>query len=366
MALIDLKTNLKDLSYVDPNFKNTTGAPYVYKDHTDYESDPSKLKASNEIQARIDETVRIAKLLIDNPGLKFAGKQAAILAAKNLLEDNRLGLVDVGREVASLLASVVAQVPINGTGVHFDKYELYNSKYYISKSGYNDALYRGKITIKTVNSKISDLPTNTFDDYELTTSGSIDDIKLDTVPVYFSPVGSTQDPLLFRGFISSISDNTSPSFNSYNFVGRGEPVHTYMNTNRTLSFSLQVPVFSKGEQGRIYQKASQLISFGYPKYNENNLPEGTLIKLKIGDLYNIHGVFTSINHTIDTNVPWSVGDTEMLLPQVLNFSLSLNIIHNKLPQRGGALQTFLTQDSRLVPAGTVAGGPLTENGIVTE
>jgi len=85
------------------------------------------------------------KLLVDNPGLKFAGKQAAILAAKNLLEDSRLGLVEVGREVTSLLASAVAQVPVNGTGVHFDKYELYNSKYYIGKSGYNDALYRGKI-----------------------------------------------------------------------------------------------------------------------------------------------------------------------------------------------------------------------------
>lgn len=354
MPLIDLKSNLKDLSFVDPNFRNTTGAPYVYKDHTDYEANPSKLKSSNEIQARIDETVRIAKLLIDNPGLKFAGKQAAILAAKNLLEDSRLGLVEVGREVVSLLASAVAQVPVNGTGVHFDKYELYERGYYIGKSGYNDALYRGEINIPAVNTRGRD----SLDiQYQLSKSGSINEIIEDTVPVAFQPVGSTLDPLTFRGFITNISDNTSPNFNSYNFVGRGEPVFTYMNTGRTLGFDLQVPIFNAGEQSNVYRKANRLMSFGYPKYN-GNLPEGTLFKFIIGNLYNLYGVFTSINQSIDTNVPWSAGDTEMLLPQVLNFSINLNIIHNQLPQRN--LQSgFITEGINLLPSAGVEVGPVT-------
>jgi len=114
-----------------------------------------------------------------------------------------------------------------------------------------------------------------------------------------------------------------------------------MNTGRTLSFNLQVPIFNENEQARVYKKANELISFGYPKYNNNNLPEGTLLSFRIGDLYNLHGVFTSINHSIDTNVPWSRGDTDRLLPQVLNFSLSVNVIHNQLPQRGKIFQDEL-------------------------
>ena len=356
MALIDLKTNLKDLSFVDPNFRNTRGgAPYVYKDHTDYEANPSKLKSSNEIQARIDETVRIAKLLIDNPGLKFAGKQAAILAAKNLLEDSRLGLIQVGREVASLLASTVAQFPVNGTGIHFDKYELYSSKYYIGKSGYNDALYRGEINIPKITSGNESLDSLDSEKYNfLSTSGNIDKETQDTVPVSFHPIGDTGAPLVFRGFINTISDNTSPNFNPYNFVGRGEPVFTYTSTTRTLGFNLQVPIFNEGEQSKIYRKANKLISFGYPKYNSSNLPEGTVLKFIIGDLYNLHGVVTSINHSIDTNVPWSKGsgEKEILLPQVLKFSINLNIIHNQLPQRN--LQSgFITEGTNLLPEGTV-------------
>jgi len=303
MPLIDLKSNLKDLSFVDPNFRNTKGgAPYVYKDHTDYEANPSKLKSSNETQARIDETVRIAKLLIDNPGLKFAGKQAAILAAKNLLEDSRVGLIEVSREVLSLLASAVAQVPVNGTGVHFDKYELYERGYYIGKSGYNDALYRGEINIPAVNTRGRD----SLDiQYQLSTSGSINEIIEDTVPIAFLPVDSTLDPLTFRGFITNISDNTSPNFNSYNFVGRGEPVFTYMNTSRTLGFDLQVPIFNAGEQSNVYRKANRLI----------------------------------------------------------NFSINLNIIHNQLPQRN--LQSgFITEGINLLPSGVVEAGPLIEGGIV--
>ena len=358
MALIDLKTNLKDLSFVDPNFRNTTGAPYVYKDHT--EVNPSRLKSSNEIQARIDDTVRIAKLLIDNPGLKFAGKQAAILAAKNYLEDSKLGLIDVSLEVASLLTAVVAQFPINGTGAHFDKYELDSRKYYIGKAGYNDALYTGEINIPAYNTRGND----SLDlDYQLSSSGSIDQIGQDTVPVSFAPIGDTVAPLIFRGFISNISDNTSPNFNSYNFVGRGEPLYTYTNTNRTLGFNLQVPIFNSGEQSTLYRKANQLISFGYPKYNSANLPEGTVVKFILGNLYNLHGVFTSINHSIDTNVPWSVGDTEMLLPQVLNFSINLNVIHNQLPQRN-LVSGFITEGSNLLQEGTVEGGPVVENGVV--
>ena len=355
MALIDLKSNLKDLSFVDPNFRNTTGAPYVYKDHTDYEANPSKLKASNEIQARIDETVRIAKLLIDTPGIQFAGKQAAILAAKNLLEDGIKGLVDIPLEVASLLTSTVAQFPVNGTGVHFDKYELYSSKYYIGKPGYHNALYGREINITAFNTRGQ----KSLDfDYNLSTNGSIDKITEDTVPVSFHPIGDTGVPLVFRGFINNVSDNTSPNFNPYNFVGRGEPVFTYTSTARTLGFSLQVPIFNEDEQSKVYRKANRLISFGYPKYNEYNLPEGTVVKVTIGDLYNLHGVLTSINHSIDTNVPWSspvnIGKDgkekkEMLLPQVLNFTINLNIIHNQLPQRNLESGFITKEPIKLLP-----------------
>ena len=76
------------------------------------------------------------------------------------------------------------------------------------------------------------------------------------------------------------------------------------------------------------------MSYAYPKYDDGtNLAQGTVLKLRIGDFLNEYAVMTSVSQTINTDVPWSKGNAEVLLPQVLTFTLNFNIIHRKLPER---------------------------------
>ena len=158
-------------------------------------------------------------------------------------------------------------------------------------------------------------------------------IKLDTLPVVLSVVGEPTSTLVFRGFVQGFTDTFSSNWNNYNYVGRGETLYTYSNTSRTVGYTLQVPMFSSKEQSTTYAKANSLLSYAYPKYSDTNLAQGTLLKVKVGDLLNEYAVMTSISHTVSTDVPWSVGDTELMLPQVLTFTLSFNIIHRRLPER---------------------------------
>ena len=110
MPLIDLKTDLKDLKF-------GSNGPYVVKDINN--PNPSFI-GSKEIYARIDDTIRIGRMLIDKPGITFAAKQAALLALNNNnTEGLKAAAKEVGKEVFNTLSTILKQVPVNGLGIHF-------------------------------------------------------------------------------------------------------------------------------------------------------------------------------------------------------------------------------------------------------
>jgi len=101
--LISLTTDLKSLKYtlVSETTGKTSGKdPYVTKSIDGKDSLPS-----SQITARTDDLKRFTKFGLDKPGQKFATNQAI------------LGVHPV--QIAATAASLLAQVPVNGTGTHF-------------------------------------------------------------------------------------------------------------------------------------------------------------------------------------------------------------------------------------------------------
>jgi len=318
----------------------------------------------NPIEARKNDLIRITQWLASPAGIKFAGKQALLRTTGNLDSFSRADILKAaGRgtaDAASAIAMILAQVPLNGTGTHFLFNELsslafaQDSFYIGNRNAANEANYRGTVTIKKSKSRLN----KTWDDQGFAGAKKGDEIgrafvqeddianderkKLiakDTLPVVFSIAGETKSTLIFRGFVQNLSDNYSANWNGYNYVGRGETLYTYSSTNRTFSFNLSIPIFSGKEQEPVYRKVNSLLSHTYPKYSDTNLAQGTLTKVRIGDLLESYAVITSIANSISTDVPWSAGSTyyggssDLILPQVLTLQISMNIIHNKLPER---------------------------------
>lgn len=99
-----------------------------------------------EILKRADDTVRIAKLLTRPPGLKYAFNQNALgkvqtnsTKVRNLEGQKQSFLKDLGNglfNTVKILGSTLAQVPVNGTGLHFVK-GFAGRQGYIQQNGAN-------------------------------------------------------------------------------------------------------------------------------------------------------------------------------------------------------------------------------------
>jgi hypothetical protein len=143
--------------------------------------------------------------------------------------------------------------------------------------------------------------------------------------------------LLFRAYLSSITDNNNASYNPFKYMGRGENFYVYQGFDRSISFTFKIAIGSQEESDSSYKKLNYLISQVYPSYNRNtNFMTSPLIRLTIGDyLYRVHGFLENVNVTIDQNTSWEI-DEDQQLPHVLDVAITFKPILNQLPQRGDA------------------------------
>jgi hypothetical protein len=154
----------------------------------------------------------------------------------------------------------------------------------------------------------------------------------------------------FRGFVTGITENVSPSFTPTNYIGRSEPVYMYERAERDISFNLRVYPNNGSEFEIMYEKIEYLTSLAYPKY----LPEMTTNALGIEvannslvrmqppftELYMAHigtrkqgqfGFIKSLSYTVPGEGDW---DALRALPRLFDIAISYQILNKKPPQMG--------------------------------
>ena len=138
--LIKLRSDLRNLK-----FSEFGANPYVQHDIPGYREDGRK---TNQLNARTNDLERFTKILTSKPGFKFAGNQA-LLAQTNTLNNLKKagkagGLKGLGKAIldkakstvidtAKATTSILAQVPVNGTGTHFIR--GFNGGQYLREGG---------------------------------------------------------------------------------------------------------------------------------------------------------------------------------------------------------------------------------------
>jgi len=115
MGLIDLKTNLRSLSY-----GSGRGEPYVVQPLPAYDEDPGNpylgadmFGRQGQLQSNLTDVTRLTRYLTNGKGLLFNAKQIA-------LEKTR-PKVPYGPKRSFLFSTVLAQAGVQGTGIHFDR-----------------------------------------------------------------------------------------------------------------------------------------------------------------------------------------------------------------------------------------------------
>ena len=163
-------------------------------------------------------------------------------------------------------------------------------------------------------------------------------------------VGDTvnTDVLAFRAYLGDFSDDITPTWKTFNYMGRGEDFYVYEKFSRSINFSFYLFAHSAQEMPAIYTKLNYLMSSMAPDYNEYNQMRGTYAYLTIGDyIYQQPGVFTKMSISDLLTAPWEIALEEPEfrgnfsttdakqheVPKYMKVTMGFNPIHNFLPRK---------------------------------
>ncbi len=161
---------------------------------------------------------------------------------------------------------------------------------------------------------------------------SIDQIIPFKFKVY--PGNSEPELLYFRAYLEALGDNYSGTWSPTNYIGRADPVYTYENFSRGVSFSFKMATHSKTDLKPLYDKLNRLAGTTAPHYDGNGFfKQGVFIELTIGDyLKKVPGFFNSVDLTWAIQYPWETEDEGRKVPHILDINCSFQPIHNFNPQ----------------------------------
>jgi len=142
--------------------------------------------------------------------------------------------------------------------------------------------------------------------------------------------------LYFRGFVTGITENVSPSFTPTNYIGRSEPVYIYERAERDVSFNIRTYPQNELQFKSMYEKINALTSLAYPKYLDDGAGL-TRMQPPFTELYMAHigdssqgqfGFIKSISYTVPGEGDWDAID---MLPRLFDIAISYQILSKRPP-----------------------------------
>jgi hypothetical protein len=172
----------------------------------------------------------------------------------------------------------------------------------------------------------------------------------------------------FVGAVTGLSENVSPEWTNFRYLGSPFKVNRYLGVERNLQFTLKLYYTTVREKDVMIKKVNYLKSLAFPYEEISEMKYGNdtqtsqyafspnLIYLTIGDMYkNVYGYIESLSFEIDDNTTWPSGDPNgsqlgrsrlfelfklnndnTLYPSVIDVQIGMKIIENhKTVTQGG-------------------------------
>jgi hypothetical protein len=176
------------------------------------------------------------------------------------------------------------------------------------------------------------------------------------VLVLFKKYGkSTTIP--FEGTISGLSEDVTPEWTNFRYLGSPFKVNRYQGVERSLKFNLKLYYQYNGQKQNMVKKINYLKSLAFPYDEISEIKYGgekqtsqyafspNLVYLSIGDMYkNVFGFIESLSFSIEDNVTWPSNfddptDTFMY-PSVVDVSIGMKIIENHKTETQNDITTY--------------------------
>jgi len=136
------------------------------------------------------------------------------------------------------------------------------------------------------------------------------------------------DYMIFRAYLTQLSDNVDANWNSVKYAGRGEDFYIYGGFGRKVQIGFKVASLSVEEMEPMYQKLNYLMSNLMPDYN-GTLMRGPMMRMTVGNwLDGQFGILNSLSYTVPQDSPWEIGlgDKYLILPHVLEVNMTFTPI----------------------------------------
>lgn len=172
----------------------------------------------------------------------------------------------------------------------------------------------------------------------------------------------------FAGAVTGLSENISPEWTNFRYLGSPFKVNRYLGVERTLQFTLKLYYTTVREKDVMIKKVNYLKSLAFPYEEISEMKYGTITQtsqyafspnlfyLTIGDMYkNIYGYMESLSFEIDDNTVWPSGDPNgdgsgdnTLYPSVIDVQIGMKIIENHKTEttKGGITKYKYNFDGR--------------------
>jgi hypothetical protein len=172
--------------------------------------------------------------------------------------------------------------------------------------------------------------------------------EVNQVWVLFKKQGN-KSTVPFVGAVTGLSENISPEWTNFRYLGSPFKVNRYLGVERTLQFTLKLYYTTVKEKDVMIKKVNYLKSLAFPYEQISEMRYGVfgnatsqyafspnLFYLTIGDMYkNLYGYIESLSFEIDDNTVWPNGDPNgynsadnTLYPSVIDVQIGMKIIEN--------------------------------------
>lgn len=156
-----------------------------------------------------------------------------------------------------------------------------------------------------------------------------------------------KEGIVFPAFLKDFSDSYKSDWNSQRVLGKMDPIATFKNTIRTISFNFDVPSESLGEAKENLSKIDYIIRGQYPVYDSGELGTSVLssppyFRVRFSNLIRnaanendgpnntlrsgLMCYFTGFDFKPNTSSGYFV-ENGNLYPKLIEVSLALNVIH---------------------------------------
>ena len=167
--------------------------------------------------------------------------------------------------------------------------------------------------------------------------------------------------IIFRGYISGITDSASPTWNEVSYVGRSESSWVYAGASREIGIKLDLAAQTALELDSIYHKLNKLTGLVYPEYmtddflqTGNRLTETgvepmfkvrmkpPLARMRLGDLFGnpnsnktkdgVLGFMKSLSYSWPDESTWEFRYGQRV-PKIISVDITWQVIHERVPDK---------------------------------